>query len=370
MNAAQRAMVRRARALQLRPRHPQGRGLQQPWRSVNGPVRLMQLLGRMPDLLPYTFSIQVPINTTAPNTVIRSRIMDAESDFYAVSTSVCLTGTGEEGLAPGGGALGLKPFYWWGKVSIQEGQSGIRLSNQPMSIGSVFGYGDRPCYWPVPWIIRAGREVKLTVRNESTLGSANHTAIFCFHGFKRLLSTPELPIDVLMEPRLLDTFREYREFGQLGHVEPFFYSLLTGQTGLSGAAGNFVPGGTETPTVTVADADFACCYLAAEVFDSTGKIAEFATKVSGATTVNDYAHLCQLLVDEGNVRLTDRPVPVANLFGHGKRFMKLPKPLIVKSGQTFTLILTPQIAAPPADGIWKGGFTLAGVRIFPDARRA
>ncbi len=355
---------------QFRPRHPRGVGLRQPWRSVNGPIRLMQLLGRMPDLLPYTFSVQGTLQTNAASTAVFTATMDADADFYAMSASVALAGTGEEGIQAGGGGVGLHPFNWWATVEIQEGSSGIRLSNDPVSVGGVFGAGDQPFYYPVPWIVRAGAEIKVTVRNFSTVaGAASQRAIFCWHGFKKFLSSPELPIDVLLEPRLLETLQHYREQGKLGHVEPFFYSLLTGQTALSGGAGSFVPLQMETPTITIAEADFAACYLMAEFYDSTGKVAEYGTRVSGATTVDDYTHLVQLVIDEGDTRLSDRPVPVSNLFGHGKRVMPLPKPLVLKAGQTFTIILAPQTAAPPADGIWKGQFTLAGVRIFPSKVR-
>lgn len=335
------------------------------WRRINGPMELARRLGRWPDLVPHHFAVRMTADLSVLGTVTDANArVEMDGDFYAMAASVGIIDPGFDGVEGFIGLTHLSPMMLAAHTDIWEEQGGRRLSNLPVSIGSVWGRGDRPFVYPCPWILPAGARVNVRLRhvgNGLAGGSAGTVLIFVWHGFKRLSSTPPLPADILLEPRLIDVLRGYADRGQLYRIEPYFYSLLTGQSGL-GVQSDFIPGLTESPTVTIADADFAATYIMSEFFDDVGQ-----GYISDSLN-HSAAHLIRFVVDEGRRRMDDRPLSIDSVTGHGKRWTKLPYPLLLRRGQTFSAIVTPQVRSGISVNRWLGHITLAGARIHRGGR--
>lgn len=368
-----------------------------PWASVSGPGALMRAFQRYPDhLIPFTYLIgadgtttNVPIggrgllSTVVAGTAI-TQILDLESDgdFWVLGASMPIHMAGA-GLRAGFGRFFAHSVgSWWATCDPREESGGSSLSDQPVSVGAIFGDGgDRPNLFPCPWVLRAGTRVRMRiVSNSGAAGPGNaDTRVWpLLHGFKRLGSGPDLPIDYFLEPRLLECFRALRIDSALGRVEPIFYSLLYGFNPDDAAPGQLdVQMLTQQQTITAADGDVFLLNLYGQVFNDLGIPGNIGTSVSAAAIAGCGAHISdghviRVTLDEGTRRLDDRPVPLRSLSGNGARWGKYPKPIHVRTGQTLTATVTPQ--ARPTDGTssrgWKIMLTFAGVKVYPSRDRA
>jgi len=327
------------------------------WKALNGGVSLAGMLGRQPELSQFVLAARGQINTTVDDTTTTLEAqVPADSDLYVLSASLCITDQAVDGEGFTN-VPALSPEYWWAHVEISEDRGGKRLSNAPVSVGSIFGRGDRPFMYPAPWYLKAGTRVRVGILNESEIGSNPSTFWVCFNALRAPANAPKLPYPFLLEPRLLDVLSSYYGAGELASVEPFFYSLFTGHSYLGKKTG-FVPMATESPTFTVSGHDFACCYLMGEIYDDS----TVAYLNSAAAGLAD--HLVQLVLDEGKVRLMDRPVAFHSLFGHGKRWMKLPQPLIIPAGHSLTAIVTPGKLPGSPEQRFLDHLTFAGVKLY------
>lgn len=332
-----------------------------PWVAVNGSSRLIERLGHVPDLLPYRFVLSLTIPTVAVPGVetVQEAIdeIEGEGDFYCLSSHVEVVQAGSdiEGYQQKSGG----PACWPGKVLITEESGGIRYSNGPVQVGAIFGSHTWPFYWPVPAIWRAGRQIRIEVfeRHKDSVDQGAHTARFVFEGFKVLGSTVDLPIDTLLEPRLLETLRIYRELGELGRVEPYFYGFnfdsFEEPLSLRGA----------TRTINVTDGAFAGTYLMGAAFNQTTGHEQFAE--SGGV---GHAGI-QFIKNEGKIRYQDRPIEFGSILGDANRMMQLPKPLVLNRNESLACVLTPKARGAPVSEAHDMYVTLAGARILPGVTR-
>mgnify|MGYP001619379712 CR=1 FL=1 len=325
--------------------------------SVNGPLMLEHLLGQRPDLQPYTLTANGLFDGGVAGELELEINVPGDSDFHAIAASLAVIDPGTPTVEGFTGQPQLSPAYWWAHADITEDHGGKKLSNIPVSVGSIFGRGDRPFVYPVPWEIKAGTRIEVEIYTQSLLGSTNSRAIVCFHGVKRRKGSKPLPMPLLSEPRLLDILGRYVAAGRLGHVDPYFYSLFTGHDA-NGSQVGFAPMATESPTFTVSGHDFAACYLMAEFYDDVGAafLDEAAAGLPDLTV--------QLVLDEGAVQLSSRPLHVNTIFGHGKRWTKLPVPLLIENGHSLTAIVTPLKNSGGTTNNWLGHLTFAGARLY------
>lgn len=327
------------------------------WKSVNGPAALAAMMGGSPRLQPFTLATnRGTINTAAGvSTVTLEAQVPADMDFYALAASLAVWSpvNDTEGFTA---QPHLSPPYWWAHADISEDRGGRRLSNIPVSVGSIFGKADRPFIYPVPWFLQAGTRVRVKIDNASELDDANEQVIACWHGFKKPANLPPLPYPPLCEPRMLDILSRYYPDGDISRAEPFFYSLFTGHDQLASTAA-FVPMATESPTFTVSGHDFALCYQMAEFYDD-GTAAYLDGAALGLPD-----HTAHLVLDEGKVRLMDRPVGLHTVFGHGRRFFKWPEPLVITDGHSLTAIVSPGKLPNTAENRFLGHLTFAGVKL-------
>ena len=344
-----------------------------PWQSVNGYETLRRKLGHAADLEPFqlvfTFNFNTPAAVGTELEITATRRVEGEADFYVVGSYATAQDPAVDfesfDFQP-------TPEGWTAKVLIQEESGGIRFMNDFVSLGHIFGgecandftsgtlddFGVRIYHWPVPAIWRAGREIRVTIRHRFNASVPNnpYVAKLVFVGFKKMGTTPDLPIDYLLDPRLLDTFREFRARGQLGRVEPFFYAFnfddLTRQVGLE----------TQSRTQLITDAAFAGLHVLGTVYaPDVGLLAR--PSQSGMEA------LLQFTINEGQRRLQDRPQQFYNVTGIGKRPHNLAKPLVIMPGESLTTIYTPLTRIVAAQGNWDTYVTIGGARIFPgDAR--
>lgn len=329
-------------------------------RSVNGPLELARLLGRRPDLKPFTLTANAVINTTVnPSEVDVEMQVPADSDFHAIAATLAFFDSSTPDVEGFTGQPHLTPAYWWAHADIKEDRGGKRLSNIPVSVGSIFGSGREPFVYPVPWELKAGTRVDVEIYNQSTIGPSDGRFFIAWHGVKKHAGSARLPMPLLMEPRLLPLLSRYARGGRLLEVDPFFYSLFTGHDQL-GSSTRFTPLATESPTFTVSGHDFACCWLTAEFFEQTG-----AAFLQGAALGRANV-MVELVLDEGRTKLSSRPLHVETIFGHGTHWMRLPEPLLIREGQSLTAVVTPQQltgTAAPNDR-WIGHLTFAGARLY------
>jgi hypothetical protein len=365
-----------------------------PWRSVSGPAALARAIGRYPDhLQAFSYLIArngVGVNQAAGqtgrissiiqgNAITQELDIDSDSDFWCLSTSMAIqffTGTPRTGF---GALFAHSTGSWWAHVDPREESGGSALSDQPIAVGAVFGDGgDRPHVLPCPWILRSGARIVMRLVSNSDVGVGTGSTIIypTLHGFKRMLSGPDLPLDVFLEPRLLDSFRQARLDAKLARIEPVFYSMLF----------NFTPDAFAPPdealpmltlqrTITAADGDVFLCNLYGQVFNDIGAPGVIGTSVppvvAGTSPHISDAHLVRLVVDEGLRRIDDRPIPLRSLFGYGARWGKIPKPIHLRAGQTMTATLSPQSRAigGSGGGSWRAMLSFAGVKVYPQETR-
>jgi len=329
------------------------------FRSVNGIEIVEQLLRRRSDLVPFDLVAAGSIDgSTVGTTTTATAQLSGDEDFYAIQASVGII-DGAAAAAEGFTARpGASPDFWEAHVDIMQDRGGRRLSNIPVAIASVFGRGDRPFTYPVPWRIRAGTEIRVKLDSFTTRGTNPTRFFLTWHGVKRPAGAPPLPALLLSEPRLIPVLSDYRAAGRVSRVEPFFYSLFIGHDP-NGSITNFSPMVAEAPSFSVVSGDFAVCYLMAEFFDENGDPAH----VDGLG-VDRSDHTVHLVVDsQGNV--TQKAVALWSLFGQGRRWMKLPSPLVLPQGSRLTAIVTPVQLPSTTTSRWLGHLTFAGARIYP-----
>jgi hypothetical protein len=334
------------------------RATARPWRSVNGAEIVEQLLRRRLDLSAFDLVASGSIDgSTVGSTATVTAQLSGDEDFYAISASVGIidgAGAAAEGFTSRPGA---SPDFWEAHVDIVCDRSGRRLSNMPVSLASIFGRGDRPFTYPVPWRIKAGTEVRVKLDSFTTRGTNPTRFFLVWHGVKRPAGSPALPAPLLSEPRLIPLLSDYRAAGRRPRLEPFFYSLFTGHDA-NGSTTGFSPMTAEAPSFTVVGGDFAVCYLMAEFFDEAGDPAH----VDGLGLGRSH-HTVDLVVND-TTKITQKPVSLWSMFGHGRRWMKLPAPLLLTSGSRLTALVTPVQNPSAATNRWLGHLTFAGARIY------
>jgi len=329
------------------------------FRSVNGLEILEQLLRRRSDLVTFDLVASGEINAgLVGQTTTVSAQLAGDEDFYAIQASVGIIDPAPGAAEGFTGRPGASPEFWEAHVDIMQDRGGRRLSNIPVAIGSIFGRGDRPFTYPVPWRIRAGTQIRVKLDSFTTRGASPTKFFLTWHGVKRPAGSPPLPALLLSEPRLIPVLSDYRAAGQVSRVEPFFYSLFIGHDA-NGSTTGFSPMVAEAPSFSVVSGDFAACYLMAEFFDEAGDPAH----VDGLG-VDRSDHTVHLIVnDDDNV--TQKAVGLWSLFGQGKRWMKLPSPLVMPQGSRLTAIVTPVQLPSVSTTRWLGHLTFAGARIYP-----
>jgi hypothetical protein len=330
-----------------------------PWRSVNGIEILEQLLRDRADLRPFELVAMGSLDgSVSGSTTTVTAQLAGDDDFYAIQASVGII-DGAAAAAEGFTARpGASPDFWHADVDIVQDRGGRRLSNLPVSLASIFGRGDRPFTYPVPWHIKSGTEIRVRVRSLTTRGTNPTSFYLTWHGLKRAKGAPPLPALLSSEPRMNGLLSQYRDAGRVSGVEPFFYSLLVGHDA-NGSTTGFSPMAAEAPSFTVVGGDFAVCYLMAEFFDENGDPAH----VDGLGIDRSH-HTVDLTVNDDK-KVTQKPVSLWSLFGHGRRWMKLASPLVVSSGSRLTAMVTPVQMPSAATTRWLGHLTFAGARIYP-----
>lgn len=301
--------------------------------------------GTLPDSIPFDLVVNA-VGTGFDLFTLTTDPVDGE--FYILSTSI-------EGDNHGGGQAGLgtvptqSPDHL--NVTINdfgEDASGVRYLMNKVHARHIFGSGALPYHWPAPLIVPQGAQLRFDLLEEE---GTEYTYRLAFHGFKRSASTPPLPLDFFLSPRLLDVFREQRSRLELGRVEPFVY-------GVSIAGGNIPPFGTEQFSFTVTEGYFVLCDLMGALSDENHQ------------PIQAPPYLVRFSADVGDVRFEDRGVPWDTAFGTGRRPRALHKPLILPAGSTFTILLTDVRSATTfGSSRVDGSMAFSGVRILPDWRR-
>ncbi len=318
------------------------------WQTRNGWGFLQHAIGGWGGLIPHQVTVGPVVLAASPDgdtqtTGSAQAIIESDSDFYVLSASV--TGydpTQLDSNAQLGYSSEAWPDYWDATCVVSlEGGSGLRLSDQPAHVGTIFG-GQRqeteapavyythlrhyiPREFVVPWILPPGVTLRVDVSQRYTTAQ---TAYFTFHGFKRMLSTPPLPLDFLLSPAVVGTLQRYRDAGELCRVEPFFYSL-----NYEGADRPVL--NTETATLTVSDADFCITDLTCALLDP-----DQAAEFPAGGFFRAFNEPTRLVVDQGDFRLDGRPFPLNAYFGTGREPGRLPTPLVMPAGSTLTSLLT------------------------------
>lgn len=321
------------------------------FRSVSGYARAAEIAGRHPHLEPYRFTPGQVLITAglpgAPTVATADLRVPGGADIYCLGASIEGHDTNAPETFTGMGAHGdaVSPEAWYATAEMSEDVGGVRYVSGPVRAGHLYGRGELPCWFPVPLVLKGGTTLRLGFSHQDVTAMSFWPV---FHGFKRIHDGPALGVDVLLTPRLLHLLRAYRDAGRLGRVEPFWYALnFTGTLGLR----------TEQRSFTVAAADFVCLDLMGAVTDPNNEAFFSPSDI-----------LVRLNIDQGRTRLEERPVPLANLFGSGRRPFQLARPLVLRRGQTLTAIVTQQQRSTAAQGQWDIFLTFAGVRIFDPER--
>lgn len=318
---------------------------------VNGWELLEQLLGDQPNLEPFTYiaagsSVGTPPN--APNNLIAGPfITDGDAEFYCLGLSLqgFSIGNPDAGEQFQGIGVGNNCEAWYGLSQIQEASGHILYSNIPCRSGHIFGTGIRPYLPPVPYIWKPGTSIRVFAQNNDV---TSESLFYGFHGFKRYLSGPPLPIDFLFDPRVAPLLAYYRERNALGRIEPYAYGVnFDSRTNTAGYR-------TDQGGFTVADADFWIFDIMAAVTDPNAE-----------SYFNPADAVMRLSVNGGDSRLDDRPIALNSIAGSGSRPYRLSSPIPILRGGDLTALVTMLQQSTASDGNWDSFLTFAGLRVFP-----
>lgn len=337
------------------------------WRQLNGWEKLRRLLGKIPNILPYTASIEVSIAETADvfteTTGTGTVLIPPECEFYVLATSIANARVGDDTATISPFDPFNDPEGYIGKVTVIHEQGGFRWSNAPVRVGHMFGRGDRPYFWPAPWIVPGGTTLRATVTNRQP-GVDTNRLLLSFHGFKRFNTDAPIPTDFLLGPRLLDVIRRSRyRHGERIRVEPYVYALNFDE--LSTLPDTFSPRpphGIEQKTFSVSEADFA-------IVDQLGTVESVDNDAPG---IDDRGGTtCRLTLDVGKRRVDDRAVPVVSIFGSARRPFRYAYPLVIPRGGNLTAFLQFNFTSIlfGSDRAENAYLTFVGARIFPETLR-
>ena len=74
----------------------------------------------------------------------------------------------------------------WVEVTLQDSGSGRRLMNAGVMLTSLFGTGELPYIWPVPYKINGNSTFTATLENVTTGAGESYVIRLSFHGVKLL----------------------------------------------------------------------------------------------------------------------------------------------------------------------------------------
>jgi len=301
--------------------------------------------GLYPAFLTAQFDIPGADSFTEPGVSRTATIVNSpDSEFWIVGANIGgwsdpdVAQATQEGI---GGILQESPDFYTATILVREGSAGRTLSAGPVNVGHLCGGGPRPYLWPCPWKVLPGTELQITINQRDTV---SYGVWLTFIGFKRFLDAPPVPTDFLLTPTLVRLLSKYRASGQNVVPVPYWYPMAF--AGNQGRA----PQATEQQTVSVTEADFALCHLAAFVSDP-----EDGTGWFNANTIDDNAHqstvappfpgrgmaleTIRLVTGLGRIKLDDRPVILGNLFGTGRKIGRYPYPLLIPKNDSLTALV-------------------------------
>lgn len=345
--------------------------------------------GQLPRYEPYSLSVEflVPPSADAftPTPLLTGRVTnDADAEFWILETMHCGATPAASTNQLLGQAEDCGGDLWYGAlVRVQEEEAGRILSNVPVFPATIFGgFGlttplrtDRsrqPYALPCPWVLPPGGTIRLDLETrwagQGGFGFDATTRVwFSFHGFKRYLDEPTPALDWLLEPRLLAMLERLRSQGKRPRIEPYFYGLnLAPSFQESEAALRRASMNTEQVTVSIADADFAGVHLMGQIHDPNNvwRGAQDAFLGTATATPGALNDTVRLTVDQGRIRLDDRPLGFRTLFGNGRRPCKLPVPLYLRKGQSLSAVVqfgeTNGVNPEP----FRALMTVGGVRVW------
>lgn len=339
------------------------------WRSSNGWERVARELEAWPELEPFTYvmliewaNIDPALNPEGAGASPTIQI-DGDADFYCTDLTMSVVEDPErQGWQDG--IWDESPESMRALILLLEETGGATFCNDWIHPGLFAGIGGRPGKLPVPKIWKAG--TRITGRFHALFGGDVDTgqvlkqAWLCFHGFKRRLGTPPLPIQLLLDPRLVAPLEAYRAGGKIGRVEPFFYSVNFGP--LPGAPDLGIAQQTQEDSFTVTDSEFLLLDWSVIQHVPSSQSSSYSYRFPPAGRVRFY-------VDAGELRLDDRPINLALQHGKAaKRPVRFPAPLILKPGQQFSVLYT-QTERGDLTPRRENYFGFGGVRIFPPGAR-
>jgi len=292
-----------------------------------------------------------------------------EGDGELVIVGAAAVGYDRVGPNPDQTVIGLgdipeeSPDGWPATVMVSEERGGLRLSDKQVRVSAMFGSGKRPCRWPVPWVLPPGAEVRVAA---TQYWATDQRSQFLFYGFKRTPKSDVFPAwaspdtDVRLRALL-------REFAGCS-VSPFWYGFSFDD------AATRSQNQAETRHVTVSGFDFAGLNLYAGFDDpgdgtgyflnDTGVTEQEQVRGPGATTVlRVTTNQMRLALDNGAVRLHDRPAACAAIAGTGRRPGLLTRPLLVSNGRSISATVQFSDASLTANTAVRGYITIGGARV-------
>ncbi len=361
------------------------------WNDANGWEALREFYGgRMPNFRPYTLSVELNIPSAADAFTPTPRISgtavnESDAELWCLATmhaGFLPSAPNNERLGESGGSDG---DLWYGAiVDVREEEGGRSLSNVPVYPSSMFGGFGRasntsnvtrrsylPYYLPAPWIIPPGATVRVEAQatwagQNSTAPNGNQRVWFSFIGFKRFLNMPTPPVDFFLEPRLVGLVDAYRRAGYRPRVEPFFYGLNLAPTfGQTDADLDRAAMNTESVSVSIADADFAGLYITGAIHDPNNRWRGMEQNLGlGVDATSGMRDTVRLNVDQGRVRLDERPIGWSNYIGTGKEPVRMAHPLHLRIGQGLTAIVQFGETNGTESNPFRSYITVGGVRIW------
>lgn len=345
------------------------------WNYQNGWDALFKQAGTVPGLYPYWLTVNISLAASADFatsvTGTGTAIVNGDAEFYALGGICAGWADGGNNVDEGLGAVAHEsPDMYPATVLIREGSGGRTLSAGPCFIGHLFGGGPRPYVWPCPWRILPGTELQFTVEHRFTTQQSMWLTLF---GFKRMLDSPPLPCDFLIDPRVVRILAKYRASGRAVSAQPFFYPMA-----YSGTVGR-APNATEQKTVTMTEADFALVHLGGMVSDPADGSSWMMevdlddnihqdNAAAGLLNQNVIGRglaqeTVRLLVGIGRTRLDDRPVALGALFGTGRKIGRYASPLVIPRGQSLTALVNFKDSTNGVNLPLRADLTFGGVRL-------